>query len=144
MLPLRWRVTNNGCWWCGKAVIVSETITGGCFCGSIRYAVEGPVPRIVNCHCTMCRRTSGAPFVTWLVVPEDKFSYTQGTPKKLQSSDHGERYFCASCGTPVVCIVGGEHVDITLGSLDNPEAFEPNLDIHTDTKLAWVQASIER
>ena len=126
--------------------MASETITGGCFCGSIRYSVEGPVPRIVNCHCTMCRRTSGAPFVTWLVVAEDRFSYTQGTPKKLQSSDHGERYFCASCGTPVVCIVGGpgEHVDITLGSLDNPEAFEPNLEIYTDTRLAWVQASTKR
>ncbi len=125
--------------------MAAQTTTGGCFCGSIRYAIEGPVPRVVNCHCTMCRRTSGAPFVTWLVVEKDRFAYTQGKPKKLQSSVNGERYFCEACGTPVVCKVGdpADHVDITLGSLDNPEAFAPDLETYADTKLAWVQTSVE-
>jgi hypothetical protein len=33
--------------------------TGGCLCGAIRYEVRGPLRPVVDCHCTMCRRTSG-------------------------------------------------------------------------------------
>lgn len=75
----------------------------------------------------------------------NKFTYTNGTPKTLQSSEKGQRFFCEACGTPVACITGeaAEHVDITLGSLDHPEAYPPNMESYTDTKLAWVQASVE-
>lgn len=125
--------------------MADETIEGGCFCGALRYSIKGPVAHVVNCHCTMCRRTSGAPFVTWLVAPIQNFTYTQGTPKTLQSSEDGQRFFCETCGTPVACINGkaAEHVDITLGSLDHPEAYAPNMESFTDTKLAWVQVSVE-
>ncbi len=38
------------------------TMEGGCFCGAIRYQVDGPPRRVTHCHCLHCRRTSGAPF----------------------------------------------------------------------------------
>ena len=44
-------------------------VVGGCFCGAIRYQLSGDSYPSGNCHCTMCRRTSAAPFVTWLVAP---------------------------------------------------------------------------
>ena len=33
---------------------------GGCFCGAIRYVIDDNDYGSGNCHCTMCRRTSGA------------------------------------------------------------------------------------
>lgn len=115
-------------------------IEGGCFCGNIRYQIEGSIKRVVNCHCTMCRRTSGAPFVSWLVVPTQYFRYTAQQPKHLDSSDKGDRYFCADCGTPIACLVSGhdKYIDITLGSLDVPESFQPDGDFYEDTKLKWL------
>jgi len=118
-----------------------STIQGGCFCGAIRYHFTEPVVASVNCHCTMCRRTSAAPFVSWLVVAVEQFAYDTGEPRILKSSEHGTRYFCDHCGSPLVCI-NDEHpewVDITLGSLDDPEQFPPNRDVHDDTRLSWVQ-----
>ncbi len=50
-------------------------LEGGCFCGKIRYQIDAEEPLAVNCHCSMCRRTSGAPFVVWLVVPKADFHY---------------------------------------------------------------------
>ena len=47
------------------------TTKGGCFCGTIRYEFDAEGIPVADCHCTMCRRTSGAPYVTWLVVPVD-------------------------------------------------------------------------
>ncbi len=116
------------------------THEGGCFCGRIRYRFSDPVTITVNCHCTMCRRTSAAPYVSWLVVPTDQFEYTGQDPAVLNSSEDGTRYFCDRCGTPVVCINAGhpEITDVTLGSLDEPERFTPTRDVYKDTRLSWV------
>jgi hypothetical protein len=117
------------------------SIHGGCFCKAIRYSFTEPVTASLNCHCTMCRRTSAAPFVSWLVVPTEQFSYDTDEPTRFHSSDHGIRYFCDRCGTPVVCINDNhpEWVDVTIGSLDNPEQFPPTGDVYADTRLSWVQ-----
>jgi len=119
---------------------MTDTIKGGCFCSAIRYEFAKADVPVANCHCSMCRRTSGAPFVTWLVVPIDSFSYTQGEPKQLQSSDDGTRYFCDACGTPIACInrTHPEIIDITLGSLDSPEGYTPTFDVFEDTRLPFL------
>lgn len=117
---------------------------GGCFCGRIRYRIDPAagkgVRAIANCHCTMCRRTSAAPYVSWLVVDGDAFQFTQGEPRTLRSSDKGRRQFCAECGTPLTCVLTDQPntVDVTLCSLDAPELFTPGHDVHTDTRLPWV------
>lgn len=115
-------------------------IEGGCFCGAIRYQIDDGDYIVANCHCSMCRKTSAAPFVTWIVVPTTAFQYTAGEPKLLSSSESGTRYFCPECGTPVVCI-NSEHpdrVDVTTGSLDSPGDFVPTLAVYEDTKLPWL------
>ena len=119
---------------------MNKQIEGGCFCGSIRYTFEESDYPSGNCHCSMCRRTSAAPFVAWLVVPLNGFEYTKGKPKTLESSSHGTRYFCEECGTPVACILerDPENIDVTICSLDQPENFEPKADIYLDTKLPWI------
>ena len=88
----------------------------------------------------MCRRTSGAPYVSWLVIPIKAFSYTSGNPKQLQSSADGSRFFCGECGTHVACTnkIHPEIVDVTLGSMDSPEAFTPTFTVFEDTKLPFV------
>jgi len=113
---------------------------GGCFCGAIRYAIDDGNYLVANCHCSMCRRTSAAPYVTWMVVPTIAFGYTKGSPTKLLSSEQGTRYFCSNCGTPVACVISSNpgEIDVTIGSLDNPEEFPPTLDVHEDTKLPWL------
>ena len=122
---------------------MAEGVQGGCFCGALRYQFAEPIVASVNCHCTMCRKTSAAPFVSWLVVPDDQFEWTGKAPKLLQSSDDGKRYFCPDCGTPVVCInaTHPQWVDVTLGSLDDPERFPPQQDVFTDTRLSWAPTS---
>jgi hypothetical protein len=88
----------------------------------------------------MCRRTSAAPYVSWLVVNRGAFSFTAGSPTELRSSAKGKRYFCPDCGTPLICTIADREdtVDVTLGSLDEPEAFTPAHDVHSDTRLPWV------
>ena len=120
---------------------MGKKMVGGCFCGQVRYVFTGYQFPTANCHCSMCRRTSGAAFVSWIVVPKTNFRYTAHIPKTLESSLHGTRYFCDRCGTPVACVIDShpDVIDVTICSLDNPDCVKPKIDIYTDTKLSWIE-----
>jgi hypothetical protein len=119
----------------------NKMIEGGCFCKNIRYTVENGDYRIANCHCRMCQQTSGAPFVTWLVVPKKAFAYVSGKPRQLQSSSTGTRDFCSDCGTPLAFFntERPDFLDLTCGSLDNPDDFVPTGAVHEESKLKWLK-----
>jgi hypothetical protein len=88
----------------------------------------------------MCRRTSAAPYVTWMIVPVGNVHLEKGEPASLKSSADGTRQFCKSCGTPVFCTntAHPDIIDVTLCSLDDPATFTPSVEAYTDNKLNWV------
>ncbi|PWF45099.1 GFA family protein [Massilia glaciei] len=114
---------------------------GGCFCGAVRYRASAQRVEATICHCTICRRTTGAPFVAWFSLPAADFTVLAGTPSALRSSTHATRTFCAACGTQLTFIddaTPGE-VDVTIGSLDEPDLIAPADHTFTRGKLAWVR-----
>lgn len=115
-------------------------IEGGCFCRQIRYAIDDGTYTAANCHCTMCRRIHAAPYVTWLVVPAERFRYTGELPARLVSSPGGSRDYCPSCATHITCVNAShpDRIDVAVGSLDSPESFKPVVDVFTDTRLPWT------
>jgi hypothetical protein len=113
---------------------------GGCFCGEIRYRAEGAPLRVMHCHCTICRRVSGAPVVTWITFAVDRFRWTKGSPARLKSTPPASRWFCPACGTHMAFeIDGAKELDITVGSLDRPAEVEPGYHIFADTRLPWLR-----
>ena len=114
---------------------------GGCFCGAIRYEAQELPFHETNCHCSICRRTSGAPFVAWFSVPKASFRLLAGEPTRFRSSAKGTRSFCPSCGTPLTCELDEfpEEIDVTLCSLDKPEAVRPKDHTWTSSRLTWVK-----
>ena len=115
-------------------------MTGGCFCGFVRYRADGAPFDETNCHCTICRRTSGAPFVAWFSVARADFAFIAGEPARFRSSDHGERTFCPRCGTPLTFTStrSPEAIDVTIGSLDQPDRVVPRDHTQAATRLSWV------
>jgi hypothetical protein len=113
---------------------------GGCFCGFVRYRVEGPTNHETLCHCSICRRTSGAPLVAWFTVVAAKHRFLCGEPVSFHSSDHGTRSFCPRCGTPLLFASDrspGE-VDVTTCTLDRPEGVAPRDHTHAASRLSWL------
>lgn len=114
-------------------------IEGGCYCQKIRYTLTEGNYLVANCHCTICRKTSAAPFVPWIILPAENFHFSRGEPAMLESSNKGTRYFCRDCGTPLLfkSRERSHQVDLTVCSLDKPELFPPMEDAYTDTRLEW-------
>src|SRR5262245_21898418 len=120
-------------------ILVEETamLQGGCFCGRIRYEVAGRPFHETNCHCSICRRTTGAPFVAWFSVRPSEFRFVEGDPSHFRSSGKGSRSFCPHCGTQLTFQADDhpDEVDITTCSLDHPAAVPPR--DHTYTSELW-------
>lgn len=116
-------------------------ITGGCFCGLIRYEADDEPFDEANCHCSICRRTSGAAFVTWFSVHRSNFRFVNGTPSEFRSTAKGTRRFCPRCGTHLTFEDENfpDQVDLTTCSLDDPGSVPPKSHIHVESKLAWVR-----
>jgi len=115
-------------------------LQGGCLCGATRYATGGAVFHESVCHCTMCRRASGAPVVAWFTVPRATLEIVSGNPAWYRSSAKAERGFCPTCGTPLFfrSSVSTAEIDITTASLDDPALVPPKDQIYTATKIPWV------
>jgi len=121
-------------------------ITGGCYCGAVRFrATQAPVHQ-TNCHCANCRRAVGAQSVAWITVNAANFRFEKGTPRKYRTDTGAWRTFCGACGTSLTYARDtrpGE-IDITTGSLDRPEDFPPTKDFFIEERLPWVDLVKER
>ena len=84
---------------------MTQTLTGGCLCGAIRYAVNVPITELRACHCRDCQKSSGASGSVNAVIPRAALDITQGTPKRyVVTADSGRtlyRHFCGDCGSPI-------------------------------------------
>ena len=117
-------------------------LEGGCYCGALRYRIDGGMPRGGQCHCRACQHASGgAPNTFVLVRPED-FRWTKGSPARFTRADKADavtREFCAHCGTQVSTLRPGQPKRIVkVGSFDDPSTWPgPGFAIFTAEKAPW-------
>ena len=115
-------------------------MVGGCYCGNIRYQVEGRLFHSTVCHCSDCRRVAGAPFVAWFSVALSGLRFIAGKPASFASSAKGTRTFCPKCGTPLTFQNADlpDEIDITTCSLDDPNDVPPLDHTRVAGRLSWV------
>ncbi|MGH6883952.1 GFA family protein [Hypericibacter sp.] len=118
-----------------------KILEGGCLCGAVRYRVEGAPRWSAHCHCKDCRRASGAPFVTYAGFLPARLQWTKGRPKDFNSSPGVTRSFCATCGSPLAYEGDRwpDEIHIHVGTLDHPEAIQPQVHVYTVHQIPWLQ-----
>jgi hypothetical protein len=118
------------------------SMTGGCHCGEVRYEVEGEALTHALCHCTDCRRHSGAPVVGWTMYPAPALKVLKGAPRVYESSAHGRRHFCGDCGTGLFYynadMLPGI-VDIQSATYDHPEKLPPMVHVQVSERISWME-----
>ncbi|UFN50574.1 GFA family protein [Roseomonas sp. OT10] len=121
-------------------------LTGRCHCAAIRYELpEAEVLHHALCHCGDCRRHAGAPVVGWAMLPAERLRVT-GTPKVYASSEHGRRHFCAGCGTSLFYVNEAMlpgMIDVQTGTLDDPGALPPQVQIQVAERIGWMRTAHE-
>lgn len=119
-------------------------LKGGCNCGAIRYEISSPPLVVAACHCTQCRRQSGAAFSVNLIVRASTMSI-EGEPDTWEDSNTASgtplvREYCGGCGSPIRSVPSAtpKLVAVKAGTLDDPSTFAPAIHIWTRSKLPWV------
>ena len=93
------------------------------------------------CHCSDCRRHSGAPVVAWGLVPKDQL-HIDGETKKYASSENGRRHFCPNCGTSLFYtneVVFPNKVDVQFATLNEPSEIVPTTQIQVAERIDWME-----
>ena len=84
---------------------------GSCNCGAVAFEITVPVRDVYQCHCSICRRFTGANGIAVVVVPNEAFRWLKGEDNIRHWDKPGadwQAHFCATCGS-------------TLPGPDNPE-----------------------
>jgi hypothetical protein len=81
-----------------------SSATGRCLCGKVTFRIEMPTDFVSHCHCESCRKSHGAPFVTWTGVPLERFELTSGEEaiRWYRSSECILWGFCGTCGSSML------------------------------------------
>lgn len=98
--------------------------TGSCLCRGATFSVRGDPLRVGLCHCTDCRKSSGAPFSAYAVWPIEAYEQESG-----YTSTYANRSFCTTCGGRVAWLSEGE-AEVAIGSLDEvPTGLVPDYEL---------------
>jgi hypothetical protein len=123
-----------------------KRLSGGCQCGAVRYVLLAMPESACICHCRMCQKASGQPFMAFARTRSAGLQWTRGTPARFRSSNVVERGFCKDCGTPLTYQFRNDNVFVTLCSLDDPGIITPTTQFGVERELPWCSqlAALQR
>lgn len=118
--------------------------TGSCLCGEIKFAVAEFIPAVANCHCSMCRKHTGAAFATYASVESEKFQWLAGSQflKRFTAANGTTRTFCSECGSSLLFSsprAPSNVIEVSLASLDDDSPIKPNAHIFVGYKANWSE-----
>jgi hypothetical protein len=122
-------------------------LEGGCSCGHVRYRMA-PKPLFVHCcHCRWCQRETGTSYALNALIESDRVELLRGRVEPIDtptSSGSGQRISrCPRCEVALWSNyafgkIGDLVLFVRVGTLDEPDAFPPDIHIYTTSKLPWV------
>ena len=120
-------------------------IKGSCFCGLVKFSIEPPTHSCFHCHCESCRKSHGAPFVTWASVPYSKLKINEGEGivKAYESSLNIFWGFCSNCGTSLYQRTHRtpEMVYVSVATLTDPLDCKPDAHMCFSEHVDWFHVN---
>jgi len=125
--------------------------SGSCFCHKLEYEFTGEPQGVALCHCLSCRKITGGTHTVNLMIPEDQFHVTVGSPKQCtQIHETGMKItvnFCGNCGGAIYKTADGESFAgmavVQMGTIDELGIFEkvkPGMELYTKYRAPWLSS----
>lgn len=113
---------------------------GSCLCGTVRFEVTEPLTAMLNCHCSRCRKSHGAPFATFATTSIDGLRWLSGKDEVVSNAapPGGPRHFCGRCGSPAPSTLESMGIAFfPVGLLDEDPQLRPQAHLFVGSKAAW-------
>ena len=118
---------------------MTDSVSGGCACGKVRFEAEVNSDDAYLCHCRMCQRATGSVSIAFKNLPQAKVRWLSG-PDWYESSAIAKRPYCRDCGTSLgFQFVEGPNMDLTVAAFDEPARFKPTSHFGAESiHRAWL------
>lgn len=119
-------------------------VEGSCLCGAVAFSSTEVPRRVLNCYCSLCRRSRAAAFSSTLLVPRETFRWDRGeTQLRSFTMPAPRRYgtdFCGTCGSPVPnAAAASEAALLPAGTIDSPLPPLPAVHLYVGSKATWYE-----
>ena len=116
-------------------------VTGRCLCGSVTITAAAAPLTTINCHCTECRRATGAAYATLLVCRRGAVTVSGVTKSFRHLSDRGTtmtKTFCPNCGSPLYSETGAKPdlLLIRAGIVEETAQVMPERNVFVSSRIA--------
>lgn len=121
-------------------------MSGKCLCGEVSFKLKDNVPNLYQCHCSLCRKATGAEANAATLVNKANLVWVSGEKniKSYEDSTGFRSNFCDKCGSPLPNIVKGTEVYwVPAGLLERANSLKIVAHILTDSKAEWGVISAE-
>jgi hypothetical protein len=110
-----------------------------CLCGQLAYEVADAFDYAVNCHCSLCRRTTGSAFKPLAGIRRSELTVVQGEEVMLRYGDGpSHNVNCRTCGSFLYAVVrDGAFVHLAMGTLVDAPTIRPTAHIFVGSKAPW-------
>ena len=119
-----------------------KTLRGTCQCLTVRYRVEDSFAYALYCHCSVCRRSTGAAAKPTAGIPRSKITITAGAESisivKAEEAQgwHDER--CGKCGSLLFALVEATNwAHIAMGMLVDEPSVRIEAHAFVGSKAGW-------
>jgi hypothetical protein len=123
----------------------TETRTGGCLCGRVRYRVPANPIATVICHCRNCQKQAGSAFSVVAVFPRSELQVEGQLAVYEDRGTSGQtvfRNFCPNCGSPVLTDTERAReqglIFIKAGTFDDVSDLNPTAHYWTKRAHHWL------
>jgi hypothetical protein len=116
-------------------------LEGSCLCGGVRFEIDGEFEPRSYCHCTSCKRLSGAAATANGRVRSESVRIIAGEEllRRYQPDEGSAKTFCSNCGSN---LFGAgwperEYASVRLTAIDTPFEGGPTRHIYTQSVASW-------
>ena len=122
--------------------MTKELLAGGCLCGAVRFELTGAPEWAHSCHCSRCRKATGAAFASNLFLPAGALRFSQGEERirsfRPPDAERFTRAFCEVCGSSLPWSNEARgRVVVPMGTLDDDPGCSPQAHIFVGSKAPW-------
>ena len=117
-------------------------IVGSCLCKKIKIKVPEKFDYVGNCHCSECRKFSGAAFTTAAGIDFKDLKITEGEEyiSYFLKTEDTELGFCRNCGSSLFSKkLNDLKYNLRLGILDEAPKQKPTFHIYVNSKAPWYE-----
>lgn len=118
---------------------------GQCLCGTVVFEIERETLNYYRCHCSLCRRQTGAGANAASIVPAGQFRWIsgEGAIRSWVKSTGFRSDFCAECGSPVPnALRGTSYLWVPVGLLDPGVMGRCVAHLHTASHAPWDHLAV--